>query len=195
MLGITGTGGAGKSSLTDELVRRFRLDQGDALKIAVLSVDPDAAQDRRRAARRPHPHERDRHGPSVYMRSLATRDTGSEVSAALGDAIAACKAGGLRPGHRRDRRHRPGRRGDRAARRRLALRDDARVRRREPAREDRHARLRRLRRDQQVRPQGRRGRAARRAQAGTSATASCSRSRPRRCRCSAPSPRASTTTA
>src|ERR1041384_5353494 len=40
VLGITGTGGAGKSSLTDELVRRFRLDQGDALKIAILSVDP-----------------------------------------------------------------------------------------------------------------------------------------------------------
>src|SRR5690606_35784142 len=40
VLGITGTGGAGKSSLTDELVRRFRLDQGEELKIAVLSVDP-----------------------------------------------------------------------------------------------------------------------------------------------------------
>src|SRR5260221_5571392 len=39
VLGITGTGGAGKNSLTDELVRRFRLDQGDALKIAILSVD------------------------------------------------------------------------------------------------------------------------------------------------------------
>src|SRR2546426_9105975 len=38
VLGVTGTGGAGKSSLTDELVRRFRLDQGDALGIAVLSV-------------------------------------------------------------------------------------------------------------------------------------------------------------
>src|SRR6185437_3451426 len=40
VLGVTGTGGAGKSSLTDELVRRFRLDQGDELGIAVLSVDP-----------------------------------------------------------------------------------------------------------------------------------------------------------
>src|SRR5512134_406897 len=40
VLGITGTGGAGKSSLTDELVRRFLLDQDDRLKIAVLSVDP-----------------------------------------------------------------------------------------------------------------------------------------------------------
>ncbi len=39
-LGITGTGGAGKSSLTDELVRRFRLDQHDALRIAIISIDP-----------------------------------------------------------------------------------------------------------------------------------------------------------
>src|SRR3546814_9487147 len=39
-LGITGTGGAGKSSLTDELVLRMRLDQGDALKIAIVSIDP-----------------------------------------------------------------------------------------------------------------------------------------------------------
>ncbi|OHV43982.1 methylmalonyl-CoA mutase [Parafrankia colletiae] len=40
VLGITGTGGSGKSSLTDEVLRRFRLDQGDALRIAVLAVDP-----------------------------------------------------------------------------------------------------------------------------------------------------------
>ena len=40
VLGITGTGGAGKSSLTDELIRRFRLDQNDALRIAVISIDP-----------------------------------------------------------------------------------------------------------------------------------------------------------
>ncbi|MDO8376200.1 MAG: cobalamin-dependent protein, partial [Aquabacterium sp.] len=40
VLGITGTGGAGKSSLTDELIRRIRLDQGDALRIAVISIDP-----------------------------------------------------------------------------------------------------------------------------------------------------------
>ena len=39
-LGITGTGGAGKSSLCDELVRRIRLDQGDKLQIAVISIDP-----------------------------------------------------------------------------------------------------------------------------------------------------------
>ena len=40
VVGITGTGGAGKSSLTDELIRRLRLDQGDRLQIAVISIDP-----------------------------------------------------------------------------------------------------------------------------------------------------------
>jgi methylmalonyl-CoA mutase len=93
VLGITGTGGAGKSSLTDELVRRFRLDQGDALKIAVLSVDPT-----RRKTGGALLGDRIRmnaiHGPNVFMRSLATRDTGTELSAALSDAIAACRAEG-----------------------------------------------------------------------------------------------------
>ena len=40
MLGITGTGGAGKSSLTDELVRRFRLDQDDRCGSPIISIDP-----------------------------------------------------------------------------------------------------------------------------------------------------------
>ena len=40
VLGITGTGGSGKSSLTDELLRRLRLDQEDKLRVAVLAVDP-----------------------------------------------------------------------------------------------------------------------------------------------------------
>ena len=44
VLGITGTGGAGKSSLTDELIRRLRLDQGDALRICVISIDPSGAR-------------------------------------------------------------------------------------------------------------------------------------------------------
>jgi methylmalonyl-CoA mutase len=93
-LGITGTGGAGKSSLTDELIRRFRLDFGDALKIAVLAVDPSRRKtggallgDRIRMNAINH--------PNVFMRSLATRETGSEVSAALGDAIAACRLAGF----------------------------------------------------------------------------------------------------
>src|SRR5712672_574772 len=93
VLGITGTGGAGKSSLTDELVRRFRLDHGDKLKLAVLSVDPT-----RRKTGGALLGDRIRmnaiHGPATFMRSLATRDTGKEISAALGDAIAACKAAG-----------------------------------------------------------------------------------------------------
>src|SRR6185437_3969548 len=93
VLGVTGTGGAGKSSLTDELVRRFRLDQGDELGIAVLSVDPT-----RRKTGGALLGDRIRmnaiHGGRTFMRSLATRDTGSELSAAIGDAIAACKAGG-----------------------------------------------------------------------------------------------------
>ncbi|MFO1315689.1 MAG: fused isobutyryl-CoA mutase/GTPase IcmF [Burkholderiales bacterium] len=93
-LGITGTGGAGKSSLTDELVRRFRLDQGDALKIAIVSIDPSRRKsggallgDRIRMNAIEH--------PNIYMRSLATRDAGSEVSRALPDVIAACKAAGF----------------------------------------------------------------------------------------------------
>jgi methylmalonyl-CoA mutase len=94
VLGITGTGGAGKSSLTDELVRRWLLDQGDALKIAVLSVDPT-----RRKTGGALLGDRIRmnaiHSPNIFMRSLATRDTGSELSAALGDAIAACRAAGF----------------------------------------------------------------------------------------------------
>jgi isobutyryl-CoA mutase len=94
VLGITGTGGAGKSSLTDELVRRFRLDQGDELKIAVLSVDPT-----RRKTGGALLGDRIRmnaiHGPNIFMRSLATRGTGSELSAALGDALAACRAAGF----------------------------------------------------------------------------------------------------
>src|SRR5437879_2744354 len=94
VLGVTGTGGAGKSSLTDELVRRFRLDQGDDLRIAVLSVDPT-----RRKTGGALLGDRIRmnaiHSPGIFMRSFATRETGSSLSAALGDAIAACKAAGF----------------------------------------------------------------------------------------------------
>ena len=98
VLGITGTGGAGKSSLTDELIRRLRLDQDDALRVAVISIDPSRRKsggallgDRiRMNAIGPW-----RSGPRVFMRSLATRDFGSEISAALPDVIAACKAAGF----------------------------------------------------------------------------------------------------
>ncbi len=57
--GVTGTGGSGKSSLTDELIRRFRLDQDDRLKHRRDRGRSVAPQDRRRAAGRPHPDERD----------------------------------------------------------------------------------------------------------------------------------------
>src|SRR5436853_1875542 len=94
VLGVTGTGGAGKSSLTDELVRRFRLDQGDDLRIAVLSVDPT-----RRKTGGALLGDRIRmnaiHHAGIFMRSFAERETGSSLSAALGDAIAACKAAGF----------------------------------------------------------------------------------------------------
>ncbi len=98
VLGITGTGGAGKSSLTDELIRRFRLDQDDRLRIAVISIDPSRRKsggallgDRiRMNAIGPW-----QSGQRVYMRSLATRDTGSEISAALPDVVAACKVAGF----------------------------------------------------------------------------------------------------
>ncbi|MCR5885256.1 methylmalonyl-CoA mutase family protein [Rhizobacter sp. J219] len=98
VLGITGTGGAGKSSLTDELIRRLRLDQGDALRVAVISIDPSRRKsggallgDRiRMNAISPW-----QQGPRVFMRSLATRDFGSEISQALPDVLAACKVAGF----------------------------------------------------------------------------------------------------
>jgi isobutyryl-CoA mutase len=98
VLGVTGTGGAGKSSLTDELVRRLRLDQGDRLNVAVISIDPSRRKsggallgDRiRMNAIGPW-----RHGPKVYMRSLATREAGSEISTALPHAVAAAKVAGF----------------------------------------------------------------------------------------------------
>ncbi len=93
-LGITGTGGAGKSSLTDELVRRFRLDQNNQLKLAIISVDPTRRKsggallgDRIRMNAINH--------ANIYMRSLATREAGSEISQALPDVIAACKVAGF----------------------------------------------------------------------------------------------------
>jgi methylmalonyl-CoA mutase len=93
VLGITGTGGSGKSSLTDELVRRIRLDQEDKVRVAILAVDPTRRRgggallgDRiRMNAVEP---------PQVLFRSMATRGS-SEVPDALDDAIAACRAAGF----------------------------------------------------------------------------------------------------
>src|ERR1700688_2704275 len=94
VLGITGTGGAGKSSLTDELILRLRLDQGDRLRIAVISIDPSRKRtggallgDRIRM----NAIESDK----IFMRSLATRDTGTEISAALPEVLACCKISGF----------------------------------------------------------------------------------------------------
>jgi methylmalonyl-CoA mutase len=97
-LGITGTGGAGKSSLTDELIRRIRLDQDDHLNIALISIDPSRRKsggallgDRiRMNAINPWKGKL-----KVFMRSLATREAGSEISQALPDVIAACKVAGF----------------------------------------------------------------------------------------------------
>ena len=97
-LGITGTGGAGKSSLTDELVRRIRLDQGDTLNIAIISIDPSRRKSggallgdriRMNAINPWHGQRR------VFMRSLATREAGSEISHALPDVVKACKVAGF----------------------------------------------------------------------------------------------------
>jgi methylmalonyl-CoA mutase len=94
VLGITGTGGAGKSSLTDELIRRLRLDQDDRLRIAVVSIDPSRKRtggallgDRIRM----NAIDSDK----IFMRSLATRDTGNELSAALPEVLACCKLSGF----------------------------------------------------------------------------------------------------
>jgi methylmalonyl-CoA mutase len=92
VLGITGTGGAGKSSLTDELIRRFRIDKPD-FKIAVIAVDPSKRKtggallgDRIRMNAV--------NGP-VYMRSLATRSAGSEVPPHVPAIVELCKAAGF----------------------------------------------------------------------------------------------------
>ncbi|MGY0503551.1 fused isobutyryl-CoA mutase/GTPase IcmF [Nocardia sp. FBN12] len=92
VLGITGTGGSGKSSLTDELVRRLRTDQQDKLRIAVLAVDPT----RRRAGGallgdRIRMNALD--GDHVYFRSLATRGN-HELPDDVDTMIAACRAAG-----------------------------------------------------------------------------------------------------
>ncbi|MGA8260839.1 MAG: methylmalonyl-CoA mutase family protein, partial [Arenicellales bacterium] len=94
VLGITGTGGAGKSSLTDELIRRFRMDLDDKLKIAVLAVDPSRRKtggallgDRIRMNAIEH--------PNIFMRSLATRGTDTELPGYLSDVIDTTRLGGF----------------------------------------------------------------------------------------------------
>jgi len=89
VLGITGTGGAGKSSVTDEIVRRF-LQRYTDKTIAVISVDPSKKKtggallgDRIRMNAIAHPR--------AYMRSLATREDNTALSAHVQEAINICK--------------------------------------------------------------------------------------------------------
>ncbi|NJP89532.1 methylmalonyl-CoA mutase [Nonomuraea sp. FMUSA5-5] len=92
VLGITGTGGSGKSSLTDELVRRFRVDNDDKLRIAIIAIDPT----RRRGggALLGDRIRMNSLSPQTYFRSLATRGAPNEVPACLDDVITACRAAG-----------------------------------------------------------------------------------------------------
>ncbi|MCW3120343.1 MAG: methylmalonyl-CoA mutase, partial [Chitinophagaceae bacterium] len=92
VLGITGTGGAGKSSVTDEIVRRY-LESFPGKTIAVISVDPSKRKtggallgDRIRM--------NSIHHPRVYMRSLATRESDKALSEHVEEAIDICKKAG-----------------------------------------------------------------------------------------------------
>lgn len=91
VIGITGTGGSGKSSLTDELILRLRIDSDDELRIAVLAVDPT-----RRKTGGALLGDRIRmnaiEGQTVFFRSIATRAAGGEIPAELGRMVTACRA-------------------------------------------------------------------------------------------------------
>jgi methylmalonyl-CoA mutase len=94
VLGITGTGGSGKSSLTDELIRRFRLGQKDKLKIAIIAVDPTRRKtggallgDRIRMNANQH--------ENIYMRSIATRESVGEIPEVIGEVVNTCKLCGF----------------------------------------------------------------------------------------------------
>lgn len=92
VVGITGTGGAGKSSLTDEILRRFRFDKDD-IKIAVIALDPTKRKtggallgDRIRMNALQN--------SNIYMRSLATRGSDNEILPSLRDIVSLCKVAG-----------------------------------------------------------------------------------------------------
>jgi isobutyryl-CoA mutase len=93
VLGVTGTGGAGKSSLVDELVRRFLADFPDKT-IAVISVDPS-----KRKSGGALLGDRIRMNaiddPRVYMRSLATRQSNLALSKHVRESIEICRAAGF----------------------------------------------------------------------------------------------------
>ncbi|MEY4066274.1 MAG: hypothetical protein RIR26_2482, partial [Pseudomonadota bacterium] len=93
VLGVTGTGGAGKSSLTDEIIRRFTLEFPER-KICVFSVDPSKKKtggallgDRIRMNAISH--------PNVFMRSFATRGSKSELATVMQDAIGLARGAGF----------------------------------------------------------------------------------------------------
>ena len=93
ILGMTGTGGAGKSSLVDELVRRYLLDFPDKT-IGIISVDPTKRKtggallgDRIRM--------NSINNPRVYMRSMATRQENSSISKHIAPALEVLKAAGF----------------------------------------------------------------------------------------------------
>lgn len=93
VIGITGTGGAGKSSLTDELIVRF-LEDFDGKRLAIITVDPSKRKtggallgDRIRMNAI--------YDDRVYMRSMATRGSANELSRSIQEAIAVCKAAGF----------------------------------------------------------------------------------------------------
>ena len=85
VLGVTGTGGAGKSSLVDELVRRFKLTNPD-LRLAIISVDPT-----RRRSGGALLGDRIRmnaiHRPGIFMRSMATRQAHTTLPKYIGEVL------------------------------------------------------------------------------------------------------------
>ncbi|OIK16081.1 methylmalonyl-CoA mutase [Bacillus sp. MUM 116] len=93
VVGITGTGGAGKSSLTDELIRRFINELPDK-RVAVLSVDP-TKQKTGGALLGDRIRMNAIFSPNIYMRSLATRSSKTELSLAIKDAVSVVKAAGF----------------------------------------------------------------------------------------------------
>ena len=95
VLGITGTGGSGKSSLTDEFVRRLRTDQQDKIRTAIIAIDPT-----RRKGNGALLGDRIRMnsidgGEIAYFRSIATRDSNKEVPDFVPEAIGACGLAGF----------------------------------------------------------------------------------------------------
>lgn len=93
VLGITGTGGAGKSSLTDELIRRFLSEFPDK-KIAILSIDP-TKQKTGGALLGDRIRMNAIFDQRIYMRSLATRDSRTELSHAIHDVLDVVKVAGF----------------------------------------------------------------------------------------------------